>query len=169
MKKFIALLLGIIAIVVLVIYLSLCSSPEKAATNIIVDVSNINTINFKEQDLVTIAVTNMFEGNALKNMLQGEHYRKEWEIPIKVPIVFLDTLNGGLSIIKKGGGHQTQSLRLQNPQGIHYTLRSVAKNPEPLISDLVKQLGLENIVIDGISAHIPTEPLQLLQWQIYFQ
>src|SRR5690606_29291793 len=62
---------------------------------------------------------------------------------------------GGLTIIKKGGGKQTQSLRLSNPDSIYYTLRSVAKNPDPLIPDFAKTLGIENIIIDGISAQHP--------------
>ncbi|SRX54855.1 hypothetical protein [Aequorivita sp. CIP111184] len=155
MKKIIAIFLSIIIIVLIIIYFSIWSTPAKVASQIIVNTENINTLNFKEQDSVTIAVTTMYEGNMLKNMVQGEQYRDEWAIPVKVPVVFLDTLNGGLTIIKKGGGHQTQSLRLKNPKGIYYTLRSVAKNPEPLIPEFAKTLGIENIIIDGISAQHP--------------
>src|SRR5690554_1999443 len=97
----------------------------------------------------------MYEANALKKMVQGEQYREEWAVNVKVPVVFLDTLKGGLTIIKKGGGKQTQSLRLKNPNDVYYTLRSVYKNPDPLIPEFAKTLGLENIIIDGISAQHP--------------
>ena len=155
MKKGVALLLAIVGLVILLIYLSIWSGPKKTASNIVVSAGNINKLNFKKHDSVTIAVTTLYEGNPLKNMVQGEQYRKEWEVPVKVPLAFLDTLKGGLKIIKKGGGHQTKSLRLQDPKGIYYTLRSVAKNPDPLIPEFVKTLGLENIIVDGISAQHP--------------
>ena len=155
MKKIIAIFLGITATLVIIIYFSLWSSPTKIDSQIIVNAENINTLNFKNQSSVTIAVTTLYEGNLLKEMVQGEQYRDEWSIPVKVPVVFLDTINGGLTIIKEGGGKQTQSLRLKNPKGIYYTLRSVAKNPKPLIPEFAKTLGIENIIIDGISAQHP--------------
>ena len=70
-------------------------------------------------------------------------------------MVYLDSLNGGLKIVKEGGGTQTHSLRLQSKDGILYSLRSINKDPESHVPDLAKKLGLENIIIDGISAQHP--------------
>ncbi len=155
MKKIILIVLGVIAFVILIIYISIWSTPAKVESQILVNTDNINTIDFRKQDSVTIAVTTMYEANILKKMIQGEQYRAEWGVPVTVPVVFLDRLKGGLKIIKKGGGHQTQSLRLENPEGVYYTLRSVGKNPEPLVPDFAKTLGIENIITDGISAQHP--------------
>lgn len=155
MKKIIIIFLGVVLLLILVIYASLWSSPTKVGSHLLVNVENIDNLNFKDKDSVTIAVTTMYSGNVLKKMIQGEQYRAEWKTPITVPVVFLDTLKGGLTIIKEGGGKQTQSLRLKNPKNIYYTLRSVAKNPEPLIPDFAKTLGIENIILDGISAQHP--------------
>lgn len=155
MKKTVIILLSIIAVLLLIVYMSLWSAPTEIESQIIVTSENINTINFKEQDSVLNAVTTMYQGNALKKMVQGEQYREEWAVKVKVPVVFLDTLKGGLTIIKKGGGKQTQSLRLKNIKDVYYTLRSVYKNPDPLIPEFAKTLGLENIIIDGISAQHP--------------
>lgn len=155
MKKIILVVLGTLAVIVLVIYASIWSTPNDTNSQIIVNAENIDNINFKTKDSVVIAVTTMYEGNVLKEMVQGEQYRAEWAVPVKVPVVYLDTLKGGLQIIKKGGGKQTQSLRLKNPENVYYTLRSVAKNPEPLIPEFAKTLGMENIIIDGISAQHP--------------
>ena len=155
MKKIILIVLGIIAFVILIIYISIWSTPNKVESQIIVNAENIETLDFRKLDSVTIAVTTLYEANILKKMIQGEQYRAEWGVPITVPIVYLDTLKGGLSIIKKGGGKQTQSLRLKNPEDVYYTLRSVGKNPEPLVPDFAKTLGIENIITDGISAQHP--------------
>lgn len=103
MKKFIVIFLCIAVVVVLIIYLSIWSTPTEVDSQIIVDAENIHTLDFKKQDSVNIAVTTMYTGTVLKEMVQGEQYRAEWSVPVKVPVVFLDTLRGGLTIIKEGG------------------------------------------------------------------
>ena len=45
----------------------------------------------------------------------GEHYRDEYSIPVEVQTVNLDTLYGGVTPIKRGGGNQSVSLRLEDP------------------------------------------------------
>jgi hypothetical protein len=87
--------------------------------------------------------------------MQGEHYRKAWSTPIKVPVVYLETLFGGIKDLDKGGGKQTQSLNFEAQNGIRYTLRSINKKPDALVPDIAETLGLENIVVDGISAQHP--------------
>lgn len=136
-------------------YWSLNTKPENIKTSNLVNITNIDTIDFKEHDSVVITATNQYKGNDLKRLMQGEHYREAWSTPIKVPIVFLDTLFGGVHVKKEGGGRQTESLKLVGDNGIYYTLRSIDKNPDPLIPDIAKTLGLENIVVDGVSAQHP--------------
>lgn len=87
--------------------------------------------------------------------MQGKNYRQAWSTPVKVPIAFLDTLKGGMEIKKEGGGKQTHSLKLKSKGGIIYSLRSVTKDPEKLIPEVAEDLGLENIIVDGISAQHP--------------
>jgi hypothetical protein len=45
--------------------------------------------------------------------LFGENYRKEYAQETKVPVIRLSQIKGGLTPIKRGGGNQTHSLRLQ--------------------------------------------------------
>ena len=87
--------------------------------------------------------------------MQGGNYREAWSTPIKVPVAFLDTLKGGMKIIKEGGGKQTHSLRLKADNDVVYTLRSINKDPKPLVPEFARTLGIENIVIDGVSAQHP--------------
>ncbi len=87
--------------------------------------------------------------------MQGEQYRKAWSAPVKVPIFYLDTLYGGMTILKEGGGKQTHSLKVKSGQGVIYSLRSINKDPQPLIPEVARTLGLENIIVDGISAQHP--------------
>ena len=58
----------------------------------------------------------------------GDHYRYVYGTDLKVPVATLDTLYGGLSIERKGGGHQTRSLRLIDKEGKNFSLRAVKKS-----------------------------------------
>ncbi|MBR9915128.1 MAG: hypothetical protein GYB32_09940, partial [Algicola sp.] len=104
---------------------------------------------------VLVAASTLYNADDIKLVVQGEQYRDAWSTPVNVPILFLDTLFGGVTIVKEGGGKQTHSLKLQSKNGIIYTLRSINKDPEPLVPEFAKTLGLENIIVDGISAQHP--------------
>lgn len=66
--------------------------------------------------------------NAFNRTLFGTNYMQDYITTVGVRAVNLDTLRGGLKVIRKGGGHQTQSLRLKDEQGRQYTLRSLEKS-----------------------------------------
>ena len=60
--------------------------------------------------------------------LWGERYRKYFGTEVNAPTVNLDTLFGGLKPIRKGGGHQSKSLRLEDKKGSEYVMRALRKN-----------------------------------------
>ncbi|WP_298477498.1 metallophosphoesterase [uncultured Maribacter sp.] len=62
--------------------------------------------------------------------LWGERYRNIYATEVSAPTVNLDTLFGGLRVIRKGGGHQSKSLRLVNEQGQEYVMRALRKSAE---------------------------------------
>ncbi|RXJ45821.1 hypothetical protein [Gelidibacter gilvus] len=155
MKKIFITIGAVLVLFIILLYWSLNSTPKNYGTSTIVNLDNVNTINFKDYDSLTISASTLYEASDLKKMMQGEHYRDAWATPVKVPVVFLDTLLGGLTIVKEGGGNQTKSLKLQDSIGNKYALRSINKTPAPLIPEFAKTLGLENIIIDGISAQHP--------------
>lgn len=155
MKK-ILLIIGIILVVFIVlIYISVSGPAEELKTYEIEGIENLTDIDFKEHDSILIAASTLYKGNVLKKLMQGGNYRNAWSTPIKVPVVFLDTLKGGMKIVKEGGGKQTHSLRLKTKKEAIYTLRSINKDPKPLVPEFAHTLGMENIVIDGISAQHP--------------
>ncbi|WP_010180819.1 metallophosphoesterase [Aquimarina agarilytica] len=57
----------------------------------------------------------------------GKRYRKDYGVEVNVPTVNLDTLFGGLSPVRRGGGHQSKSLRLKNNKGQEYVMRAMHK------------------------------------------
>ena len=155
MKKFLLGFLIILAVFIILVYWSLNSTPNDYKKGDIIGVDNIDKIDFQKTDSVLIAASTLYKGDMLKEIMQGEHYRAAWETAVKVPVVFLDTLKGGLIPEKEGGGKQTHSLKVLDKDGILYTFRSINKDPEPLVPDVAKTLGMENIIIDGVSAQHP--------------
>ena len=107
-------------------------------------------------DSVTAPGSPYFKISGSRSFWMGYNYRREWKTPIKVPVINISTAYGGLTPIKRGGGKQTKSLRLEDPNGREYSLRSVEK----FITAKTLPGGLESeaaadLVSDGISASYP--------------
>ncbi|MGB5819721.1 MAG: metallophosphoesterase [Saonia sp.] len=60
----------------------------------------------------------------------GERYRSVYATKVSAPTVDLDTLFGGLKVLRKGGGNQSKSLRLVNKEGKEYVMRALRKSAE---------------------------------------
>lgn len=88
----------------------------------------------------------------------GTNYRKEWNTPVKVPVKSL----AGLKPIKKGGGKQTKSLRLEDASGKQYTIRSIQKfiTSKTLPGGLNSEAAAD-LVSDGVSASYPYASLSV--------
>ncbi|RED45743.1 metallophosphoesterase [Seonamhaeicola aphaedonensis] len=68
------------------------------------------------------------EKGRLYKLFWGDRYREDFSTIVKVPTVSLDTLLGGLTPLRKGGGHQSKSLRLEDKKGREYVMRALRKN-----------------------------------------
>ena len=92
----------------------------------------------------------------------GKNYRAEWNTPVKVPVINLSTEKGGLTPVKKGGGKQTKSLRLEDANGRDYVLRSIQKfiTDKTLPGDLHSEAAAD-LVSDGVSASYPYASLSM--------
>jgi hypothetical protein len=88
--------------------------------------------------------------------LMGNNYRAEW-IQVVRNIDYLDigTAYGGLEVVKRGGGMQTKSLRLENKQGRQYVIRSIEKYPEAAVPEELKNTIATQLVKDFISSSHP--------------
>jgi hypothetical protein len=155
MKKVLWLFIILLFLFLVMVYLSVSGQDKEFATAVILEPGDVENIDFSQHDSVTVAASSLYEGNVIKETMQGKNYREAWATPVTVPVVFLDTLFGGMKIVKEGGGTQTHSLRMEDAQGYLYSLRSVNKDPQSHVPEFARTLGLENIVIDGISAQHP--------------
>ncbi len=116
---------------------------------------------FSQTDSVAKPGSN-FSTSRSRQSWMGSNYRKEWNTPVKAPVINLATEKGGLTPVKQGGGKQTKSLRLEDPSGRQYTLRSVQKyvTAKTLPADLQSSLAVD-LVADGISASYPYASLSV--------
>lgn len=95
----------------------------------------------------------------------GDHYRKVYGTDIEVRVVTLDTLMGGFTIDRKGGGHQTRSLRLVSPTGKNYAMRAVKKSAVQFLQSVVfkdnfvqeefKETFTQDVILDFYTASHP--------------
>jgi hypothetical protein len=91
----------------------------------------------------------------LYQLLWGKHYRKEWTTPVKVPVVNLDTVYGGLTATEQGGGRQTKTLRLKDKNGKQYVLRSIDKDYGKALPDIALGTFIEDLAKDQVSTAHP--------------
>ncbi|MEP3209123.1 MAG: metallophosphoesterase [Maribacter sp.] len=87
----------------------------------------------------------------------GERYRKYYGTEVTAPTVNLDTLFGGLKPVRKGGGHQSKSLRLRHKNGKEYVMRALRKVSELYLQSMVFQ---QQYVMDDLQDTFLQEFLQ---------
>ena len=91
----------------------------------------------------------------------GRHYRPLYYTPVEVPVLMIDTLYGGLTPYRRGGGMTTMSLHTEGADGHLYQLRSVRKNPAQLLPSLLENSVAADIAKDQFTAIQPYAPLTL--------
>lgn len=100
-------------------------------------------------------ISGPYDRGGFYQFLWGKHYRKEWTTPVKVPVINLDTIKGGLIPLEKGGGRQTQTLRLRDKNGKQYVLRSVDKDYRAALPEIVAGTFIEDLAKDQVSTAHP--------------
>ncbi|MGB4848488.1 MAG: BamA/TamA family outer membrane protein [Saprospiraceae bacterium] len=103
-------------------------------------------------DSVLIEASKRYEK---KKFLRGDAYRKAWNEKINLPVLWLDSIHGGLTPQQLGGGHQTKSLRLENPAGEQYVLRSIDKRVSIILPPALRGTFAESLVQEGIASSHP--------------
>ena len=100
----------------------------------------------------------------------GEHYRYLYGVPVETRVALLDTLHGGLTPVRRGGGNQTKSLRLADAKGREYNMRAMKKSAAQFLQS--KGLGVaaendfedtlpEDLLLDFYTAAHPYAPLAI--------
>ncbi len=103
----------------------------------------------------TVVASQFYSGKKFKKFWLGKTYRDVWELPVTVPMINLETEQGGLIPIKKGGGMQTNSLRVEDKDGNQLVFRSIMKNAESVVPEFFQNTWAQNLIQDGLSASHP--------------
>ncbi|RXK85861.1 BamA/TamA family outer membrane protein [Filimonas effusa] len=85
----------------------------------------------------------------------GENYRKEWAAPVTLPVIKISEVSGGLTPLRLGGGMQSTSLRLADPTGKEWVLRSVEKSTDALLPEQLQNAFARDWLDDVTSAQHP--------------
>lgn len=103
--------------------------------------------------------SDVFEG------LWGKKYRDLYGTKINAKVGILDSIKGGLQVVRAGGGHQTRSLRLKDAQGREYNLRALKKSAVQFLQTTVfkdrdvtggfEETGAEDLLYDFYTAAHP--------------
>ena len=78
----------------------------------------------------------------------GDLHREKYGTIIKVPVLELENVFGGLKPVRQGGGNQTSSLRLENAEGKQYALRSMIKDGSRIMGGALKGTVVVDVLHD---------------------
>ncbi|NDV15137.1 phosphoesterase [Muricauda sp. TY007] len=94
---------------------------------------------FPSYKMASVYTPEQVDKSGFHKLLWGERYRKYYGTKVKAPTVRLDTLFGGLTVVRKGGGNQSNSLRLADKDGREYVMRGLRKSAERYLQAIAFQ------------------------------
>ncbi len=99
--------------------------------------------------------TKITDKGGFHNFTMGEHYRDVYTNTYPFPVLDLSTYKDGVFPVKPGGGNQTNSLRLEAPNGRQYTMRALTKDASRLLPYPFNRMkAAENIAVENfLSTH----------------
>lgn len=115
----------------------------------------IGQFSLLQQEPQLMNASDAFEGSKARAFFFGEGYRKEWYEGVTTPVFDIGKEKGGLKILKRGGGNQTKSLRLEAKDGKQYVLRLLEKDASKLIPMQYRSKFVKKMVQEGISGSNP--------------
>lgn len=96
-----------------------------------------------------------YRAGKFKRFWLGRNYRDAWTSPVKLPLLNMDTLIGGLYPLRKGGGRQSLAMRLEGNDGKEYVLRGLYKDATLSLPEFAQGSVLQNIYQDQMSMDHP--------------
>ncbi len=124
--------------------------------------SNTFSQSTSDKNTVTTSIAPGYDSvGKVHRFLFGEGYRKLWAAPVPIKVLDLKKEKGGLTILQKGGGLQTKSLRLKDASGKEYVLRSIQKYPERGLPENLRKTVARDILQDQVITSHPYAALTI--------
>jgi len=121
----------------------------------------LSNIDYSDSTVTTYPNGEKYQASEFKRVFFGDNYREEWVTPVEIPVFNFKNEQGELEIVKKGGGGQTKSLRLENKKEQQWVLRSIEKDPSKVIPEVVKMQLAVDVAQDQMSAYLPWAALSV--------
>ncbi len=121
-------------------------APRK---EVIIDSFDFSEFNAHKKEVTTsLYPKEAVDVSGFHKFMWGDLNREKYGKEITIPVLELDKTFGGLKPIRRGGGNQTNSLRLENPNGKQYVLRSMYKDGSRIMGGVLKGTFLIDVVQD---------------------
>ncbi len=122
--------------------------PETKEAPVVVDDAEF-------KDTVNVAASDKYvDPTSIQKWAVGQNYRDEWGTLVNMRVFHLRKEKGGLKITGLGGGKNSKSLKLVDPKGGEWTLRTIDKEPAKAIPEMYRKAIGEQIIVDlGSAAH----------------
>ncbi len=108
-----------------------------------------------DPDSVVTNAGKEYEASAVERLVIGDLYRRVWRLPIRLPVVDLDTLGGGARLEETTGGLQTFGARFETESGIVYQFRSIVKDGTAAVPEPLRETPIAASVNDQMSSQFP--------------
>ena len=113
------------------------------------------SVDLMSTDSFTTTPGRAYPAGRIKRFFAGDLNRELWEIPVRLPVLDLATVGGGLHPLRISGGKQTVGLRLQGRNGLEYEFRPVVKNPDGVLPRWMREGAIADALDDQMAAQFP--------------
>ena len=113
------------------------------------------TMDLMNTDSFTTTAGRSYPAGRLKRFFAGDLNRKLWDIPVRLPVLDLGSVGGGLHPVRLSGGKQTVGLRMVGRNGLEYEFRSVVKNPAGVLPRWMREGAVADALDDQMAAQFP--------------
>lgn len=106
-------------------------------------------------DSFTTTAGRSYPAGRLKRFFAGDLNRRLWDIPVRLPVLDMGSVGGGLHPVRISGGKQTVGLRMVGRNGLEYEFRPVVKNPAGVLPRWMREGAVADALDDQMAAQFP--------------
>lgn len=116
-------------------------------------------------DSVTTAPGRSYPAGRIHRFFAGDLNRELWQIPVRLPVLNLSEVGGGLRPSHIIGGKQTVGIRLLGRDGLEYDFRPIVKNPALVLPAWMRKGMVYDVMDDQMAAQFPFGALIVAELQ----
>jgi hypothetical protein len=130
-------------------------AAEEPSTKVAAPVAVPTRVLLQNPDSVTATAGRTYPGGRLRRALVGDMHRRLWQVPVRLPVLDLGAVAGGLKPKEVIGGQQTLGLRLEGRDGLEYDFRPVVKDPRNVLPAWLREGVVGDLLEDQMAAQMP--------------